>query len=100
MTPLAIARRIVRYAAHLVPRWRRSEWEREWQAELHSEAESPEVIERSTGAIADDLIGDVHVATPGVASPRDLRHGHRLVHVVGDSERVDRTGDRKAQSIE
>ena len=55
MKPIAIARRIVRYAAHLVPRWRRSEWEREWQAELHSEAESPEVIERSTGAIADAL---------------------------------------------
>ncbi len=55
MTPIAIARRIVRYAAHLVPRWRRSEWEREWQAELHTESESPEVIERSTGAIADAL---------------------------------------------
>ena len=31
-------------------------------------------------AIADDLVGDVDVAAPGVASPRSLRHGLNLVH--------------------
>lgn len=58
MTPLSLAFRLVRLASHLVPKWRRHEWESEWRAELHhhvdDEPDSPtSVVARSAGAVAD-----------------------------------------------
>ena len=57
MTPLRFALGLVRTAAHLVPRWQRGDWQREWSAELHHHAmDAPEprrIVQQSTGAIAD-----------------------------------------------
>ena len=55
MTPLA--RRALRAVALLVPRWRRGEWMREWDAEFHADADRSGTarlsLERSAGAVAD-----------------------------------------------
>jgi putative ABC transport system permease protein len=57
MTPLRMALGLVRATARLVPRWRRRDWVREWNAELEHHAtggdEPARVVARSTGAIAD-----------------------------------------------
>jgi len=53
MTP-RLQRHIVRAAAALVPRWRRNEWTREWNAELDAE-DGGALIDRSSGAVADAL---------------------------------------------
>jgi len=57
MTPLRLAQTIVRAVAHVVPRWQRHDWQREWNAELHHHTldrhESFGVVSRSTGAVAD-----------------------------------------------
>ena len=57
MTPLA--RRALRLVALLVPRCRRGEWMREWDAELHADADRSGTarlsLERSAGAVADAM---------------------------------------------
>ena len=57
MTSSALVRRVVRLASALVPRWRRSEWTREWDAELDAgpEADAAALVDRSTGAVADAI---------------------------------------------
>ncbi|HYM24882.1 MAG TPA: ABC transporter permease [Vicinamibacterales bacterium] len=61
MTAAALLRRIVRLASYLVPHWRRSEWAREWNAELDADrlrsgAGVSTVLDRSAGAVADALV--------------------------------------------
>jgi putative ABC transport system permease protein len=57
MTALKFALRLVHFAARLVPRWQRRDWQREWDAELrHHALEQPpplSLVHRSTGAVAD-----------------------------------------------
>jgi len=57
MTPLRFALALVRVTARLVPRWQRSDWQREWNAELqhHAMDAMPPggIVHRSTGAVAD-----------------------------------------------
>src|SRR5439155_19052159 len=64
----SIASRIVRVSSYLVPRWRRSDWTREWQAELHCGSNagggSPSVLVRSFGAPVDALWLRVQAAQP------------------------------------
>jgi putative ABC transport system permease protein len=60
MNALAIAIRVVRLMARLVPRWRRADWEREWEAELEAcarEVGEPgsALLAHSTGAVADAI---------------------------------------------
>jgi putative ABC transport system permease protein len=47
--------RLVRLASHLVPRWRRDEWLREWEAELSCDDARQRAGERRRGAFADAL---------------------------------------------
>jgi len=58
MNPAVFLRRVVRLASLLVPRWRRREWEQEWNAELDADARErgatrSMVVDRSAGAVAD-----------------------------------------------
>ena len=58
MKPLAAALAVIRLISGIVPRWRRGDWEREWRAELHAQANddvsgSSTVLARSAGAFAD-----------------------------------------------
>jgi len=60
MKPLVIALRVVRLMARLVPRWRRADWQREWEAELEAcafDAGGPGsvLLTHSTGAVADAI---------------------------------------------
>jgi putative ABC transport system permease protein len=84
MKRLPAALRLVRLVGRLVPRWRRGEWEREWQAELHAQARDgvdgeSTALARSAGAFADAMslrsqamyldlwLGDVRFAWRAVA---------------------------------
>ena len=55
MTSATIVRRLARAASLLVPRWRRREWLREWNAELDVDGASAGAafVDRSTGVVAD-----------------------------------------------
>jgi putative ABC transport system permease protein len=57
MTTPRFAARFVRLASMLVPRWRRGEWRREWNAELAAQAtDTPDahtIVARSVGSLAD-----------------------------------------------
>jgi putative ABC transport system permease protein len=57
MTPLRLARTLIRACARLVPLWQRGDWQREWDAELQHHAidarDAGSVVHRSTGAVAD-----------------------------------------------
>jgi len=60
MKPLVVALRVVRLMARLVPRWRRADWQREWEAELEAcarDAGGPGsvLLAHSTGAVADAI---------------------------------------------
>ena len=60
MSGRTTTRRIVRIVSRLVPRWRRDDWQREWDAELvaqrtEEDGGAPSVLDRSSGAIADAL---------------------------------------------
>jgi putative ABC transport system permease protein len=51
MRPQRLADALVRLASHLVPKWQRPEWQREWRAEMQHGTDDP--IGRSAGAFAD-----------------------------------------------
>lgn len=56
MTPGPIARAIVRIAAQIVPKWRRREWRREWEAELSGPmpaGNGMDLVARSVGSVVD-----------------------------------------------
>ena len=68
MKPTPLARRAVRVIALLVPRWRRPDWTREWDAELDADSRDPDasgsaarprsglaLFDRSAGAVADAM---------------------------------------------
>jgi len=60
MKPLGLALRLVHLLSTLVPRWRRRDWTREWEAELHAHAEEADgneesVLAQSTGAVTDAI---------------------------------------------
>jgi len=60
VTPLTVVRRLLRLISTLVPRWRRRDWTREWEAELEADAREAgangsALVGRSAGAIADAI---------------------------------------------
>jgi putative ABC transport system permease protein len=58
MSAPAFLRQVVRMASLLVPRWRRRDWTREWNAELDAdlrERGGSTLVDRSAGALADAM---------------------------------------------
>src|SRR5262249_52175979 len=59
MSALVFLRHVVRLASLLVPRWRRRDWAREWNAELDADlrqrAGGSTLVDRSAGAFADAI---------------------------------------------
>jgi putative ABC transport system permease protein len=55
--------RLIRIAALLVPRWRRAEWTREWNAEIAADASERDstLLDRSAGAVADAVFLRSHL---------------------------------------
>src|SRR5439155_14915164 len=60
MTSPVFLRHVVRLASLLVPRWRRRDWAREWNAELDADVREngtnrSTLVDRSAGAVADAM---------------------------------------------
>lgn len=58
MSPLRVALRVIRLLSALVPRWRRRDWMREWEAELHAHTRQTGGTDRSTLAQSTGPVAD------------------------------------------